>query len=187
MQLLVAGTRLSQQPGGAQQGMESFQRLLEILDASSTSSSDNQKLRSIVHQRKGHCHGQLGEYDDALRNYNSAMCLCDPGDGNAIKELFYNRAQCKENQGDLSGSLQDFTFVWERIGKFSCAVEGIQKIEAILNIQTSVLPPSRRIGGVTESDDVVRRRVDDIKMRGSILGKRWQLLLRGATIAGEAA
>jgi tetratricopeptide (TPR) repeat protein len=162
MQLLVAGTRLEQQPGGAQQGKESFQRLLEILDALPASNSGNPKLRSIVHQRLGHCYNQLNQYDDALRNYNSAMCLCDPGDKNAIKELFYNRAQCKENQGDLNGSLEDFTFVWERIGKFSCAVEGIQKIEAKLNVQTSVLPPSRSIGGVTESDDVVRRRVDDI-------------------------
>jgi tetratricopeptide (TPR) repeat protein len=162
MQLLVAGTRLEQQPGGAQQGMESFRRLLEILDASSKSKSDNPKLRSIVHQRCGHCYNQLRMYDDALRNYNSAMCLCDPGDKDAIKELFYNRAVCKENQGDLNGSLQDYTFVWERIGKFSCAVEGIQKIEAKLNVQTSVLPPSRSFGGVAESDDVVRQRVDDI-------------------------
>jgi tetratricopeptide (TPR) repeat protein len=161
MRLLVAGTRLERKRGGAQEGIEIFQQLLDILGAL-PAHSVNRKLSSLVHQRKAHCHNQLLQYDDALRNYNSAMCFCDPRDRNSVKELFYNRAQCKENQGDLNGSLQDFTFVWERLGHFSTAHEGIQNIEAKLNVQTSVLPPSRRIGGVTESDEVVRRRVEDI-------------------------
>jgi hypothetical protein len=44
----------------------------------------------------------------------------------------------------------------------SLSAGGIQKIEAKLNVQTSVLPPSRSIGGLTESDDVVCRCVEDI-------------------------
>jgi tetratricopeptide (TPR) repeat protein len=164
MQLLVAGTRLERKSGtdGAREGIRIFQQLLDVLDAKPASSNSAiSKLRSVVHQRKAHNHSKLRQYDDALRNYNSAMCCCDPMDKDSIKELFYNRALCKESQGDLNGALQDYSFVYEKIGAFSTAMEGIQRIEAKLNVRTSVLPPSHKIGGVTESDEDMRRHMEE--------------------------
>jgi tetratricopeptide (TPR) repeat protein len=152
MLLLVQGTRCitNRNYQALSEGILKFERLLEIVNRDDDAT--NRTLHPKVLHRKAICHDKLREYDAALIHYNSALCLCNPTDTEMIKELFYNRASCKEAKGDLNGALQDYTFVYQRMGAFSTAKEGIERLEARLNIQTSMIPPCPDFG-VNENED----------------------------------
>mmetsp|Transcript_26940 Transcript_26940/g.67608 ORF Transcript_26940/g.67608 Transcript_26940/m.67608 type:complete len:98 (+) Transcript_26940:121-414(+) len=63
--------------------------------------SGDRLCRGMALQRKAWCHMVVKEYDTALLHYNSALCCFSASDTDNIKELFYNRAYCKNEKGDF--------------------------------------------------------------------------------------
>ena len=129
--------------------IDEFESLLDFLDRSVSS---QKRLRKEVLQRKGICHGYLGEHTLAIRHLNSALCLCKPTDKEAIKMLYYSRAASKEEMGDLRGAYDDFKFVYQNIDNPSTAFDGIRRLEKRLNIQNSAIPtPNIDYSGIDDS------------------------------------
>mmetsp|Transcript_16279 Transcript_16279/g.41914 ORF Transcript_16279/g.41914 Transcript_16279/m.41914 type:complete len:201 (-) Transcript_16279:207-809(-) len=117
--------------------IEKFEEVLQLLDQSGDATS---LFRGLTLQRKAWCRSAIGDYETVLRHYNSALGLIPPSHIDNIKELFYNRAYCEDAKGDLHGALEDYTSVFERIGHFTSAKEGIDRLQAKLNIQRQPIP-----------------------------------------------
>lgn len=144
--LLIEGTKLMTDAQNARgpcntialrAAIEKFGSLLGFL---SKDVLRQKQLRMEVLQRKGICHSLVGEYDTAIPHINSSLYLCDTADKDAIKGLYYHRASAKESNGDLRGAYDDYKFVFERIGKFTTAADGVRRLERKLQIEQSAIP-----------------------------------------------
>eukprot|EP00956_Cyclotella_meneghiniana_P025185 scaffold52017_cov48-Cyclotella_meneghiniana.AAC.4 len=56
------------------------------------------------------------------------------------KEILYQSASCKEELGDYDGALQDFKTVFDKIGPFSTAYEGVKRIESKTGKKSPAIP-----------------------------------------------
>lgn len=83
-------------------------------------------------ERLAYCKHNLDEAKAAIAICNTALALQLNKEDQ--KKFLYERASCKEDLGDLEGSLADYTFVLNKIGSFSSAVAGIERLEKKLNV-----------------------------------------------------
>ena len=68
----------------------------------------------------------VADYTVVIRSFDAARVLYSPLDESSVKEIDYNMA--KEQTGDMQGALDDFTYVRDKFGPFSTAVEGIDRL-----------------------------------------------------------
>jgi tetratricopeptide (TPR) repeat protein len=141
--------------------------------SSTSTSSRNKELKMLLYQRKGFCYVELFDFIKALPCFNTALALYDFTNKDTVKELFYNRADCKQQSGDLAGALEDFTSVFQRIGAYNTAYENIQKLERQLNVNASrsVLPrpvplPDVDVGG---DEETVRKAMANLSLQMPIV------------------
>jgi tetratricopeptide (TPR) repeat protein len=160
--------------GGSSQerkAIDYFQKVLNNIESPpSTISTSPSPIRCMVHRRIGLCYSFLKEKDAALRHMNSALCYCEPTDKDMIKELYFNRASVKEDQGDLTGALRDFQFVFERIERTTTGHQGITRIEGKLKNKSSLLPPRPNIGvheDAAKMDNIGKKMEKLLPNRGS--------------------
>mmetsp|Transcript_2565 Transcript_2565/g.3423 ORF Transcript_2565/g.3423 Transcript_2565/m.3423 type:complete len:252 (+) Transcript_2565:240-995(+) len=126
----------------------------KILDTVDTNDESTKPIRANILRRMGLCHSYLKNQTEAVRHFNSALAMTKPNDTDAIKELYYNRADLKESMGDLIGALKDYQFVFERIGRMSTAHDAIKRIEGKLQHQTSIIAPFANLGVSEEEDEM---------------------------------
>ena len=166
-------------------GIECFLKLLELLQVENSSMSRLSERRKIFHAkvlyRKGLCHKYLKQFGQGIRHFTSAMMLHDPStEKDDIKECFYQRASCKGELGNYRGALEDYSFVYQHIGRFDTAYKGMKRMETLLNVpgSASSIPPPPDIGISEEYGKIDEMMKDLIRQLPPID----QSLSRGATM-----
>lgn len=95
-------------------------------------------------EKLGVCYNTIKNPRKALTYLSRALeykCLLR-NEKDKYKEILYQSASCKEALGDYDGALQDYKTVFDKIGPFSTAYEGVKRIESKTGRKSAVIPSS---------------------------------------------
>lgn len=104
----------------------------------------------------GICYLNIGNYAAAGANFASAWSLCSTSTQKDLKkDIAYQIAQCKEEDGDLEGALDWYKLVCDSFGMFSTCLEGVRRIERKMGKNSGIFPRQPKIN-TREEESLVK-------------------------------